>query len=85
MNISSISNSMRVNPYRSYTKTSKVTHNSMSMDKVEISDDAMELYSGNKDIRLDKVKDIKNRIAMGSYTINSTDIVDGMMRSAGLA
>ncbi len=84
MQVSRILNSCTVNPYRKYSKNTRTDSagvNSAREDKVEISDNALELYSEKSDIRADKVTDIKNRIAAGSYYVNSTDIVDRMMKS----
>ena len=53
-------------------------------DKLEISSDALELYTEKQEIRTDKIEDIRSRIAAGSYMVNSTDIVDKMMQSVGL-
>lgn len=79
MKISNITSTMTVNPYSAYRRTSQITQKPMSIDKVEISEDAMELYTEKQDIRMDKVEDIKQRIALGSYMINSTDIVEKML------
>lgn len=79
MKISGIMNSCTVNPYRSYTKSTKAVKQSASTDSLEISNDAFELYIEKQDVREEKVQDIKSRIAAGSYMINSTDIVDKMM------
>lgn len=87
MQVSRVLNSCTVNPYRKYSKNTAVNSRENSSgreDKVEISDNAFELYSEKQDIRADKVRDIKSRIAEGSYYVNSTDIVDKMMKSIGM-
>lgn len=84
MQISGIMTRQTVNPYKSYAKNTKIEKSAMQSDKLEISQDAFELYSEKQDIRVDKVENIKSRIASGSYIINSTDIVDKMMQSAGI-
>lgn len=84
MQISGIMTRQTVNPYKSYAKNTKIEKPAMQTDKLEISQDAFELYSEKQDIRVDKVENIKSRIASGSYMINSTDIVDKMMQSVGI-
>lgn len=84
MQISGIMIRQTVNSYKSYAKNTKIEKPAMQADKLEISQDAFELYSEKQDIRIDKVENIKSRIASGSYIINSTDIVDKMIQSAGI-
>ena len=80
MKVNGITNNYSVNPYKNY-KTTSVDKSESTKDTVEISKEAMNLLSDNSEIRSDKIANIKNRIAEGSYYIHSTDVVDKMLQN----
>ncbi|MCX7714797.1 MAG: flagellar biosynthesis anti-sigma factor FlgM [Clostridia bacterium] len=78
--ISGILSSYFVQAYKSSYNNVSEKRNAAG-DTVEISSDAMELLAESEDLRTEKIEDIKQRIASGSYAVNSTDIVDKMIAS----
>jgi len=80
MKINGVTNNYSVNPYNNYKKPS-VDKSEKSVDTVEISEEALNLLSDSSELRDEKITSIKNQIAEGSYYINSTDVVDKMMKN----
>lgn len=80
MKINGITNNYSINSYKNYSKPS-IGNTRSSTDTVEISTEAFNLLNGNIEIRNDKISNVLNKIADGCYYINTTDVVDKMIKN----
>ena len=53
-------------------------------DTVEISEDALKMLSNEDDVRSEKIANIKDKIAKGTYEVNTARIADKMIKNISL-
>ena len=82
--------SMRIDAYNAvsqiyktsaYAKEKSIAVRKTEKDKYELSDTAKAAVSEASDVRMDKVNDIKARIAAGTYNISSEAVADKILGS----